>query len=323
MWKTVVRRLLILIPQLIALSLIIFALAQFMPGDAVRGLISPDMDPGMVQELREIHGLNDPWYVQYARWLRSIVFDQDFGRSIAHGGRPVTAVIGDNMMNTIRLSIVTTILFYLFAIPLGIISGRKNGRWPDKIILFYTFLALSMPTIVLALIFLLVFGFNLGWFPRMGSVNIMADMAGGMSAFISRLHHLVLPALTGALLTIVGTVYFLRSQIIDVQTSDFVTTARAKGVPENKIYTRHILRNSMLPIAGGIGASIATVFIGSVFIETIFTFPGMGQLFITSLTQNDWPVAKTLIMFYAIVGVVAGLFADIVIMLVDPRIRIK
>jgi len=322
MWKTVVRRLVILIPQLLALSIIVFVLAQFMPGDPLRGRFTPEMDVEMMEAIRARYGLDDPLHVRYANWVMN-AFRGDFGTSMAHPGRPVTVVIGENMMNTVRLSIMTTILVYLMAIPLGIIAGRKHGKLPDKIILFYTFLALSMPTIVLALVLLLSLGFNLQWFPRMGSIDVMASFQGGWAAFASRIHHLVLPSLTGALLGIVGIIYFLRNEIIDTQTADFVTTARSKGVPEGRVYSRHILRNSMLPIAGGIGSSITAVFVGSVFIETVFTYNGMGLLFITSVSGGDWPVANALIMFYAILGVVGGLLGDIVIMLIDPRIRIK
>jgi len=322
MWKTVVRRLLILIPQLMILSILVFVLAQFMPGDPLRGRFTPDTDAETIQRMRDRYGLDDPLHIRYLNWVSSAL-QGDFGTSMAHPGRPVTAVIGENMMNTVRLSIVTTILLYLMAIPLGIIAGRKQGKLPDKIILFYTFLALSMPTIVLALILILTLGFNLQWFPRMGSVDVLAAFEGGWTAFVSRMHHLVLPSLTGALLGIVGIIYFLRNEIIDTQTSDFVTTARSKGVPEGRVYSRHILRNSMLPIAGGIGGSITAVFVGSVFIETVFTFNGMGLLFMTSVSGGDWPVANALIMFYAVLGVVGGLLGDIIIMLVDPRIRIK
>jgi peptide/nickel transport system permease protein len=129
--------------------------------------------------------------------------------------------------------------------------------------------------------------------------------------------------MTGAILGGTATIYYLRNQIIDVQSSDFVTTARSKGTPERRVYTRHILRNAILPIAGGMGASIALVFTGSIFIETVFSINGMGQLFVNSVSGRDWPVANALIMFYAFVGVMAGLLADLTIMLVDPRIRIK
>jgi len=321
MWKTVVRRLLILIPQLIGLSIIVFVLAQFVPGDALRGQVEPGAPPGELERMRQEAGLNDPWHTQYARWVGNMMRG-DFGRSLTHR-LPVTAVIGDNMMNTVRLSIVTTILLYLVAIPMGLIAGRKHGRLPDKLILLYIFIFFSIPAIVLGIVMILVFAFWLGWFPAMGSVDPMLSFQGGWAAFWSRMNHLALPSITGALWGGVGIIYFLRNQVIDVQASDYVTTARAKGTPENRVYTHHVLRNALLPVAGGIGGSIASVFVGSVFIEQIFGLNGMGSLFLVSLTSRDWPVAMALIMFYAIVGVIAGLLADLTIMLVDPRIRIK
>jgi peptide/nickel transport system permease protein len=321
MWKTVVRRLLILIPQLIGLSVVIFVLAQFMPGDALRGQMDPTMPPGEINRMREEAGLNDPWYEQYARWVSSIARG-DFGRSLTHRV-PVTKVIGDNMPNTIRLSALSSILVYLIAIPLGLIAGRKNGRWPDKTILLYVFVFFSIPTIVMGILMLYFFSFNLGWFPAMNSISVMAAHQGGWAAFWSRLHHLILPSVTSAVLGGVGIIYYLRAQVIDVQSSDYITTARSKGTPERRVYTHHVLRNAILPVAGGMGASIALVFTGSIFIETIFSINGMGSLFISSVSGRDWPVANTLIMFYAIVGVVAGLLADLTIMFVDPRIRIK
>jgi peptide/nickel transport system permease protein len=321
MWKTVVRRLLILIPQLIGLSVIIFMLAQIMPGDALRGQLEPGMPPGEINRMREEFGLNDPWHVQYVRWVGN-VFRGDLGRSLQHRVA-VTTVIGDNMMNTVRLSIMTTVFMYLIALPLGIIAGRKHNRWPDKTILFYIFIFFSIPTVVMAILMIFVFAFRLNWFPAMNSVSVIAAFQGGWAMVRSRLHHLVLPSLTGAILGGTTIIYYLRNQVIDIQSSDFVTTARAKGTPERRVYTHHILRNAMLPIAGGMGASIAFVLTGSVFIETVFSINGMGQLFVNSVTGRDWPVANTLIMFYAIVGVVAGLLADLTIMIVDPRIRIK
>jgi peptide/nickel transport system permease protein len=321
MWKTVVRRLLILIPQLIGLSILVFLLAQIVPGDALRGQLEPGMPPGEINRMREEAGLNDPWHEQYTRWVSNIARG-DFGRSLQHRV-PVTRVIGDNMMNTVRLSLMTTVLLYLIALPLGIIAGRKHNQWPDKAILFYIFLFYSIPTIVMALLMIFFFAFRLGWFPAMNSVHVMAAMEGGWVEFWSRMHHLALPALTGAVLWGASTIYFLRNQVIDIQSSDFVTTARSKGTPERRVYTHHVLRNALLPIAGGMGASIAGILVGSIFIETVFSINGMGQLFINSITGRDWPVANTLIMFYAIVGVVGNLLADLTIMLVDPRIRIK
>ena len=332
MWKTIVRRLLIMIPQLLVLSVLIFFLAHLMPGDALRGRVTPDMPPGMLQELREFHGLNDPWYVQYIRWMRALVFERDFGSSLSHN-RPVVDVVGDRLRNTVRLSALTTLFTYMLAIPLGILAGRKNGKTVDKVIMLYTFIALSMPTVVLAIINLLLFGFghdfnifgftlNMGIFPQTGSVCPQA-VHGTMGFHLSRLHHLVLPAFTLASISTVGIIYFLRSEIIDYEGSDFVTTARAKGVPEKDLYTGHILRNAFLPVAGGMGSIIAGLFAGSIFIEMIFSYPGMGNLFLTSITGRDFPVVNMLVMFFAVLSVVSMLVSDIILTIVDPRIRIK
>ena len=321
MWKTVVRRLLILIPQLLALSLLVFLLAQLMPGDALRGFIKPGTHPDLVERLREFHGLNDPWHQQYWRWLGNI-FKGDFGNSITFQ-RPVTAVIGDRIGNTMLLSLMATLFTYSIAIPLGILAARYKGRNLDKGIMIYTFVALSIPTVVMGLINILVFAFTLEWFPPFGSIELSAHAAGGLTAFISRLYHAFLPAFTMAFLGTTGIIYFLRSEIIDNDSADFVTTARSKGVPENKVYTGHILRNALLPIAGSAGYIILGLFVGSIFIETVFTFQGMGQLFISSIRGRDFPVVNILVMFYAIIGALAILVTDIVITIIDPRIRIK
>lgn len=333
MWKTIVRRFLILIPQLMALSVLIFILAAVMPGDALRGRIPHDSPPGMLAELREMHGLNDPWHVQYARWMRNVIVERDFGNSLAHGGRPVMDVVSGRIGNTVRLSLLTTLFTYMLAIPLGLLAGRKHGRPVDKGIMLYTFVALSMPTAVLAVINLLVFGFgvqfqqfgfvvNTGIFPVTGSIDARV-VAGTAAAFFSRLHHLILPAITLASISTIGIIYFLRSEIIDYETSDFVTTARSKGVPENKIYRNHILRNAFLPVASGMGGIVAGLFGGSVFIETVFSYPGMGELFLTSLVGRDFPVVNMLVMFFAVLSVISMLISDIIITVVDPRIRIK
>ena len=310
-----------MIPQLFVLSLLIFLLAQLMPGDGLRGMVGPGMTQERIQELREIHGLDDPWYIQYVRWMGGILREGDFGRSLSHM-RPVTDIIGERMMNTVRLSLLTTFFTYLIAIPLGVIAAKYKGTKVDRSIMVYTFVALSMPTVVFSLINLLIFSFRGGWFPWTGSVDATLTI-GTFAYFMSRLHHLILPAITLALLSTVAIIYFLRSEIIDFESSDFVTTARSKGVPEGRIYTHHIMRNALIPIAGHTGTMIILLFSGSIFIERIFSYPGMGQLFFDSIVARDFPVANTLIMFYAIITAVAMLLADIIISVIDPRIRIK
>lgn len=322
MTKTIIRRFLILIPQLLTLSLLIFIIGHNMPGDALRGRIGPGTTLEQLEMMREVLGLNDPWHVQYVRWMVGIFTEFDFGMSVFQM-RPSTEVIGDRIFNTMRLSFLTTVFTYLIAMPLGIIAARKEDSFIDKTIMIYTFVALSMPTIVFGLITLLIFGFNLNLFPTIGSVDNAADLAGGFTRFASQIHHAILPAFTLAFISTTSIVYFLRSEIIDNDSADFVKTARSKGVPENKVYTNHILRNALLPVASSFGMVFAGLFIGSIFIERVFGFSGMGDLFISSILLQDWPVANTLVLFYAVLIVISVLLTDILITIIDPRIRIK
>jgi len=321
MYKTLIRRFLILIPQLIVISFVVFILSSIMPGDALTGMRdNPSIDREHIERMRAYHGLDDPWPQQYIRWLGRIVTQGDFGRSITHQ-RPVTELIGERFSNTFWLAIVTAFLTYLIALPLGIIAGRYHGKGIDKGIGFYTYFALAMPTIVLALIFLLVFGFRLGWFPVRGSVDAWAMTP--FEIFVSRMYHMILPAITGALLSTVGIIQYLRSEIMDYEVSDFVTTARSKGVPQNKVYSKHIFRNALVPISSEFGIVVALMLAGTVFIEQIFGYPGLGDLFLSSITGRDFTTINALILLVSSIIAMGGLVSDIILTVVDPRIRIK
>ena len=320
MWKTITRRFLVMIPQLFLLSLLIFILAQFMPGDPLTGKITPETDPKRLDELRQMYGLNDPWYEQYTRWIVSSA-KGDLGASYTYK-IPVTTIIGERALNTFWLSLVTTIMLYAIAIPLGVIAGRYQDSLADRGILLYSFITYAIPTFVLALLFIYFFGFKLHWFPTTGSVDIRVE-SGTFGFYMSKLYHIILPAFTGAVLGTTGTIQFLRSEIIDAKSMDFVRTARSKGVPQRKVYTRHILRNSLLPIAAFIGFTITGLLGGSVFIETIFGYPGMGHLFIQSIGTRDYSVITALVMLYGFLTLLGSLLSDIIMTIVDPRIRIE
>lgn len=244
MLKFILRRTLLMIPQLILLSLIIFMLAKAMPGDAVTGAFmgNPDATPEQIEKIREKFGLNDPWYVQYGRWIGKAV-QGDFGQSYTHQ-QPVTTLIAGRIENTVLLSLFTAIMIYLLAIPLGIIAGRWSDTWADKMIVTYNYFAFATPLFVFALLMLFLFAFLLGWFPIGGTVDIRLE-AGTWDYIVSRAKHLFLPVMSAALIGTYGTIQYLRNDIIDQKIKDYVKTARAKGVPEGRIYTRHILRNSL------------------------------------------------------------------------------
>lgn len=320
MWKTIVRRLLILIPQIFILSLLVFLLANFMPGDALTGKIDPNVTAARLEELRQQWGYYDPWYIKYFRWILGLLRG-DLGESTAYK-IPVTQLIGMRAINTFWLSLLTTFLMYVIGIFLGVLSGRYNEKLIDKMIVFYTFIALAMPSIVFGLINIFVFSFKLKWFPMGGSVNVKYSV-GTLSYYVSRLYHMLLPALTGALLYTVGTIQYLRSEIIDYKNSEFVVTARSKGVPEKTVYSRHIFRNALLPVASFMGYEIAFLLSGSIFIENVFSYPGMGNLFLESILRRDYAVVNSLIILFAVLTVLGTFLSDLIMSIVDPRIRIK
>ncbi len=320
MWKTILRRFMIMIPQLFVLSLLIFVLAKFMPGDPFTGKITPETDPNRIEELREKAGLNDPWYEQYVRWVGNMA-QGDLGNSYTQKIK-VTTLIGERALNTFWLSLLTTVLLYGLAIPLGVLAGRYQNSWFDRGVVLYSFISYAIPTFVLALFLLYIFGFQLHWFPTSGSVDVRYD-SGTFSYFMSKIYHMILPASTAALLGTVGIIQYLRTEIIDAQTMDYVRTARSKGVPTRKVYSKHIFRNSLLPIAAFIGFTITGLLGGSVFIETIFGYPGMGKLFISSIQSRDYSVITSLVMLFGFLALLGSLLSDIIMSIVDPRIRIE
>ena len=309
-----------MIPQLFVLSLLIFVMAQFMPGDPFTGSITPDTDPARIEELREKAGLNDPWYEQYGRWIGNAL-QGDFGKSYTYK-MEVSKLIGERALNTFWLSVISVILLYIIAIPLGVLAGRYHNTMLDKTIILYSFITYAIPTFVLALVFLYFFGYKLNWFPTGGSVDVQYD-PGTFGYIWSKMYHMLLPAITYAILGTTTIIQFLRSEIIDAQAQDYVRTARSKGIPMRKVYTRHIFRNSLLPIAAFLGFTITGLLGGSIFIETIFSFPGMGQLFISSIGSRDYSVITALVMLFGFLTLLGSLLSDIIMSIVDPRIRIE
>lgn len=320
MWKFSLRRIITMIPQVILLSIIVFILAKMMPGDALTGMIDPNIDPNTIAEKREALGLNDPWYEQYARWVAG-VFQGDLGQSF-HFKMPVSELVWQRIVNSFWLSLLTLFLTYLIAIPLGITSGRFNDTWSDRLITGYTYIGFAMPLFIFALVMLWVFGFYLEWFPTGGSVKPGLE-PGSFEYIMSKIYHMLLPALSMALITTVSTVQYLRSEIIDTKQKDFILTARAKGASESRVYNRHILRNSLLPIAAFFGYEITGLIGGSIFIENIFGYPGMGQLFLNSILMRDYSVVTSLVLLFGMLSILGALLSDIILSLVDPRIRIK
>lgn len=320
MWKTILRRVLMMLPQIFILSVLAFLIAKMMPGDPFTGLITPETDPNTIEALRVKAGFYDPLPVQYWNWI-SKAFRGDFGQSYTYKYE-VTKLIGERIGNTVWLSLLTLILTYLIALPLGMIAGRFQNSWADKAIVVYTFITYSIPVFVFALVLLWLFGYTLGWFPTRGSVD--SDVvAGTLAYYVNKFHHMILPAFTMAILSTTGTIQYLRTGVIDAKSQDYVRTARAKGVPENVVFNRHIFRNSILPIAAFLGYEFTGLIGGSVFIENIFSYPGMGNLFVTSITGRDYSVILALLLLFGTATLLGTLLSDIIMSIVDPRVRVQ
>jgi len=308
-----------MIPQILLLSILVFVVAEFMPGDALTGLIDPNIDPARLEELREQMGLNDPLPVRYFDWITNAL-KGDFGRSFTYKV-PVSRIIGARAINSIRLGFVSLFFAYAIALPFGLLSGRYDDSWFDRFVLLYNYISYAIPTFVLALLMLFIFGYQLGWFPTGGTVDIRLE-PGTWAYYKDMIYRLILPGFTGGVLGTVGVTQILRSEVIDAKSRDYVRTARSKGVPIGKVYSRHIFRNAFLPIASSIGFVIVGLLSGSIFIEQIFTYSGMGTLFLGSINGRDYPVVITLVLLYGVISIISSLISDIIMSLVDPRIRI-
>ncbi|UXR87190.1 oligopeptide ABC transporter permease [Staphylococcus felis] len=318
MTTLIIRRFLLMIPLLLLMSIVIFILAKLQPGDAFTGQMDPRVGAEYYEEQREKLGLNDPIHVQYLKWGNNVLHGE-LGESIRYK-RPVMELIQERMPNTILLGVVSIAITYLIAFPLGILAGRKPYSLYDYSIQFLNYLMLAIPSFVAGVFTIYVFAFQLGWFPFSGSVEIGLEK-GTMAYYISKLYHAILPGTVLGLLSTASYVQFLRNDIIENSRKDYIRTARAKGLSESKIYNKHILRNSIIPIVTFFGADVLSVFGGAVITETIFSYPGIGKLMIDAISGKDYPLMMALLLFFSFLGLLANLISDITYSIVDPRIK--
>ncbi|MBT2639211.1 MULTISPECIES: oligopeptide ABC transporter permease [unclassified Bacillus (in: firmicutes)] len=320
MLKYSLRRILGMIPMLFLISIVVFSLAKLMPGDSLSGEIDPNnTDPAYIEEMREKLGYNDPVHIQYFTWITNFM-QGDFGKSTRYK-IPASEIIGERLPNTIFLGFSSILITYVLAFIMGIYAGRKPYTIGDNFIGTANYIGLALPSFVAGVFAIYFFSFNLGWFPSNGSVDI-STTEGTAAYWLSRIHHVFLPALVLGLLSTASYTQFLRNDIIENSRKDFVRTARAKGTPEKKIYNQHILRNSIIPLITFLGFDIVALVGGAIITETIFTYPGIGQLFLNSVSQRDYPVLMTLTMMFSFLTLFGNLVADILYGIVDPRIRL-
>lgn len=320
MLKYSIRRLLGMIPMLILISIVVFSLAKLMPGDSLSGEIDPlNTNPEYIAEMREKLGYNDPLPLQYFNWITGFI-QGDFGKSTRFK-TPVADVILEKIPNTLFLGIMSLIITYILAFFMGMYSGRKPYTIGDHAIAGINYIMLAIPSFVAAVFAIYFFAFQLNWFPFGGSVDIAVE-EGTIDYWLSRLHHVILPALVLGALSTASYTQFLRNDIIENSRKDYVRTARAKGTPIRKIYNQHILRNSIIPLVTFLGFDFAALIGGAIITETIFTYPGIGQLFLDSVSTRDYPTLMALTMLLSFLTLAGNLLADLLYGIVDPRIRL-
>ncbi|MBB6450615.1 peptide/nickel transport system permease protein [Geomicrobium halophilum] len=310
----IIRRILMTIPILIGISIISFGIMQFAPGEPTALDLDPNISPEDREAQLEEMGLNDPIPVQYLRWAGNIL-QGDLGSSFITN-RDVATMITERLPNTLVLMITSTVMTMVVAIPIGIVSAIRQYSKRDYVFTFASFFGVSIPNFWLGLMLIIFLSVQLGWFP-VGGVGTL----GGEFNLFDRLHHLLLPALVLATADMAQMTRYTRTSMLEVKNQDYVRTARAKGFKEGKVVYKHALRNALMPLITMFGLLLPTFIGGSVVVEQIFTWPGIGQLFLDSTFQRDYPVIMALTMFGAVLVVLGNLIADILYAVVDPRIE--
>lgn len=318
MYQYILRRILVSIPLLVVISIILFSLVQLAPGDAFTGQFDPKVDPKIYDQMRERFGLNKSPVEQYLMWAKNFIHG-DFGISFRHK-LPVSELIGDRIVNTGFLAIVTMFFTYALAVSIGIFSAERPYSKMDYAITSASFIGLSLPTFFAGLMAIYFFSFTLNWFPYSGTVSAGMDYTG-LANILDRLSHVILPSITLAILSVAAYTRFVRASVLEAKQQDYVRTAYAKGLHKNVVLRKHVLRNSLLPLITLFGLDLGLLFSGAVITETIFTWPGLGYLLLEAIQNRDYPIIMAGYMIISASVLMGNIIADILYAVADPRIR--
>lgn len=319
----ILKRLLLLIPLLIGITLVTFVVMRLSPGKPTDMLT--DMNVKVSAESKErlakLYGLDKPWHVQYALWLKRMA-RLDFGQSF-RDDRPVIKKIAERLPATLLLNVCSLGLIFLIAVPLGVLSAVKQNSFFDRATTVFVFVGFSTPTFWLALVMMIVFGLKLGWLPISGLRSLSFDELTAIEKIIDVARHLALPVAVSAFTGLAGLSRYMRNGMLEVIRHDYIRTARAKGLPENKVIYKHALRNALLPIVTLLGLYLPELIGGSFIFETIFAYPGMGRLGYDAVMARDYPVVMGVGVIAAFLTLIGNFLADIAYAYVDPRIRYR
>lgn len=310
-----------MIPVLLGISLLTFVVIQLAPGDFLTQMsLNPQISPESIASMRERFGLDQPWYIQYVVWLKNIFLHLDFGQSFSRH-QPVFSVLGTALLNTFVLAVSAAVITWILAVPLGILAAVRQHTWIDKASSLVAFLGLSVPEVFLALL-LILFAAKTGWFPIGNMVSIDHAQLPWWGKILDFLHHLVLPALVLATVPLAGRMRQMRGNLLEVLRADYVTTARAKGLPERTVVVKHAVRNAINPLITLFGYTLGALLSGSFLVEVVMSWPGLGRITIEALIARDLYLIMGSVMMASTVLVLGNLVADILLAISDPRIEV-
>jgi len=316
-----IKRLLMLIPLLIGISLISFFVMHLAPGDPTALFTDPNVKPAELARIRANWGLDKPVIVQYFYWLKNAVRG-DFGTAYLIN-RPVTEVIFERLPATLLLMGASMLITLLLAVPLGVISAIKKNKFFDHAVTVFSFIGMSIPSFWLVLMLMLLFSVQLNILPATGMYDPLIKSSSLFVRAGDLLRHLALPCLTMVIISLAGITRYTRASMLEVLRQNYVRTARAKGLPERIVLFKHALRNALLPLITLLGMMLPDLFAGAFIIETVFAWPGMGRLGVTAVFSRNYPVVMGVVMMSAFLIVIGNMLADICYAVADPRIRLE
>jgi peptide/nickel transport system permease protein len=322
MWLYLVKRLLLMIPMLLGITLITFTVIHLVPGTPVemQTTMNPKASLEAQKRLMKLYGLDKPLYVQYWDWLQRIGH-LDFGRSFSPDRRQVWDKIRERIGITLGLNLMSLAIVLVVAIPLGVFAACRAHSFFDKATTLFVYFGISMPSFWLYLLLILFLGVYLDWVPISGLTSLQFPQLSLWGKIQDLAAHVALPVLGSAFMGLAGISRFMRGSMLEVIRQDYITTARAKGLPERTVIFKHALRNALLPVITILGLSLPGIIGGSVIMETIFAIPGLGQLFYGAVMARDYPLVMAELVIVSTLTLVGNLLADVAYALVDPRIR--
>lgn len=334
MLRTIGRRILLLIPTLLGLTILLFFWVRALPGGPAVALLGERATPEAVAEINRLYGFDRPLVEQYITWLGRLL-QGDFGSSI-QTGRPVIEEFARRFPATIELSIAAMIIAVGIGVPLGYWAARRHGKWSDHSAVALSLVGITIPVFFLAFILKYVFAVQLGWLPSDGRQDARMDathytnfyvldglLTGEFDAAWDAVLHLILPAVALGTIPLAIIVRITRASVLEVQNADYVRTGMAKGISRQTLRSRFILRNAMLPVVTTIGLQTGLLISGAVLTETVFAFPGIGSFLARAIFTRDFPVLQGFILFIAVLYALINLLVDVSYSLIDPRVRVQ